>query len=355
MNSLYLLARRSATARRFFGTRSLKETRTYSTKPSVFITMPVPQAGLEMIHNKCKVTHWNSDELISRPELLSRVKGVQGIVCRLSDRIDRELLEAAGPQLKVVSTMSVGFDHIDLAACKTKGVLTGNTPGVLDDTTADLVLTLLLATARRVPEAVDAVRNNEWTANWRPLWLCGADVHHSTIGIIGLGRIGAAVARRLKGFGCKILYSGRSPKPDVAGPLEAEYVPLNELLARSDFVIPLTPLSDATRGLINKDALARMKPTAILINASRGPVVDQEALAEALKKGTIAAAGLDVTTPEPLPRDNPLFSPDIPRERLVIFPHIGSASVATRTKMAILAAENLIAGVEGRPLPYPIK
>ena len=271
---------------------------------------------------------------------------MDGVYCLLTERIDAELLDAAGPQLKVVSTMSVGYDHVDLPALRARGVALGNTPGVLTETTADLAVALLLAAARRLPEAWRAAQDGTW-GPWQPEWMTGRDVYGSTVGIVGLGRIGAAVARRLLGFGCRIVYSGPRPRPELAEPLGAAYVPFEQLLAKSDFVSIHCPLNDATRRLFDAAAFAAMQPTAILINTSRGPVVDQDALYQALKAGQIAAAGLDVTTPEPLPVDHPLFS--LPN--CVVLPHIGSASIRTRLQMAMMAAENLIAGVEGRPLP----
>jgi lactate dehydrogenase-like 2-hydroxyacid dehydrogenase len=245
--------------------------------------------------------------------------------------------------------MSVGYDHVDVAALHARGVALGNTPGVLTETTADLTLALLLATARRLPEAWTAAREGAW-GPWQPEWMTGRDVHGSTVGIVGLGRIGAAVARRLLGFGCRIVYSGPRPHAELAAPLGAAYLPFDQLLAESDFVSIHCPLNDATRHLFGQDAFARMKPTSVLINTSRGPVVDQDALYTALSTGQIAAAGLDVTTPEPLPLDHPLFG--LPN--CVVLPHIGSASIATRLQMALMAADNLLAGVRGQPLPNSV-
>ena len=312
----------------------------------VLVTRNIPQQAIERVRAACEVKQWESDAPIPREVLLEWVRGVDGIYCLLTERIDGALLDAAGPQLKVVSTMSVGYDHVDLPALRARGVPLGNTPGVLTETTADLALALLLAAARRLPEAWSAAKDGTW-GPWQPEWMTGRDVHGSTVGIVGLGRIGAAVARRLLGFGCRIVYSGPRPRPDLAEPLGATYLSFEQLLAESDFVSIHCPLNDATRHLFGAEAFAAMKPTAILVNTSRGPVVDQEALYQALKRGQIAAAGLDVTTPEPLPVDNPLFS--LPN--CVVLPHIGSASIATRLQMALMAAENLIAGVEGRPLP----
>ena len=285
-----------------------------------------------------------------RDELLRRVAGCDGVLTLLTDRVDDEFLDAAGPQLKVVSNYAVGFDNIDVAACARRGIPVGNTPGVLTDTTADLAWALLMAAARRLPEGDRYVRAGEWKT-WGPLLLLGPDVHGATIGIVGFGRIGQAVARRAQGFGMEILYHDVQRLPDaVTGPLGATYVPLEELLARSDFVSLHVNLSAETRQLINASTLAQMKPTAVLVNTSRGPVVDHRALADALRNGTIWAAGLDVTDPEPIPMDDPLVGLD----NCLIVPHIASASRATRGKMAAMAAANLVAGVRGEPLPTEV-
>jgi lactate dehydrogenase-like 2-hydroxyacid dehydrogenase len=319
-------------------------------KARTVVTRRVPRVGLELLQQETDVRLWDSDEPIPRNTLLEWVKGIDGLYCLLTERIDDELLDAAGPSLKVVSTISVGYDHIDVEACRKRNVAVGNTPGVLTDTTADLAVALLLAVARRIPESIDAIRNGEWTT-WKPEWMAGYDVHGSTVGIVGFGRIGAAVAKRLHGgFDCRILYSDLRPLPEVAEPLGAQYVEFPQLLAESDFISLHTVLSPETRNLMNADAFRQMKRTAILINTSRGPVVDQEALYNALTSGEIAGAGLDVTMPEPLPVDHPLLK--LPN--CVILPHIASASYATRAKMSQLAAENVIAGVKGRPLPNPV-
>ena len=317
--------------------------------PNVLVTRTIPQPAIERIRAGCDVRQWESDDPMPRAALLEWAQGVDGIFCVLTERIDAELLDAAGPQLKVVSTMSVGYDHVDVGALRARGVLLGNTPGVLTETTADLALALLLATARRLPEAWAAVKQGTW-GPWQPLWMTGSDLHGSTVGIVGLGRIGAAVGRRLLGFGCTLLYSGPRPRPDLAEPLGATYVPFEQLLAESDFVTIHCPLNDRTRHLIDAAALRRMKQSAILVNTSRGLVVDQEALYAALADGQIAAAGLDVTTPEPLRPDHPLLS--LPN--CVVLPHIGSATTGTRTQMALMAAENLLAGVLGQPLPNEV-
>lgn len=318
--------------------------------PTVLITRNIPQPALDRIRAACTVRQWESDDPMPRAALLESVRGVDGLFCLLTERIDAELLDAAGPQLKVVSTMSVGYDHVDAPALAARGVRLGNTPGVLTETTADLALALLLAAARRLPEGWSAVKDGSW-GPWQPQWLTGRDLHGSTVGIVGLGRIGAAVGRRLLGFGCRLLYSGPRPRAELAEPLAATYLPFDQLLAESDFVTVHCPLNDQTRGLFNAAAFARIKPGAILVNTSRGPVVDQEALYAALVGGPLAAAGLDVTTPEPLPPGHPLLT--LPN--CVVLPHIGSATVATRTQMALMAAENVVAGVLGEPLPNEVR
>ncbi|MEX1021241.1 MAG: D-glycerate dehydrogenase [Litorilinea sp.] len=318
-------------------------------KATVVVTRRIPAPALAYINEHCTMRLWDSDDSIPRATLLDWVQGSDGILCLLTEAINAELLEAAGPQLRVVSTMSVGFDHIDMEACRARGVQVGNTPGVLTETTADLTIALLLATARRLTEAHDAVRNGEWST-WQPEWMAGYDVYGSTVGIIGLGRIGMAFARRLAGFNCRLLYTNPTPAPGRAAEVGALYVEMDELLATSDFISIHCQLSPETRDLFNPDAFAKMKKSAILINTSRGGVVDQDALYTALTTGEIAGAGLDVTTPEPLLADHPLVA--LPN--CLILPHIGSASHATRTKMALLAAQNLVAGVAGNSLPAAV-
>jgi lactate dehydrogenase-like 2-hydroxyacid dehydrogenase len=318
-------------------------------KPKVLVTRRIPQAGLMRVQELCEVRHWDSDDAIPRRTLLEWIEGMEGLYCLLTERVDDELLETAGKDLRVVSTMSVGYDHIDVAACERRGIPVGNTPGVLTDTTADLTVALMLATARRLIEAAAAVKSGEWST-WKPEWMTGYDLYGSTVGIVGLGRIGAAVAQRLKGFNCRLLYSGNNPKPDVADALGAEYVDQDALLVQSDFVTLHCPYNQETHHWINETTLGKMKRSAIVINTTRGGTVDQEALYQALVNRRIAAAGLDVTTPEPLPVEHPLLT----LSNCVVLPHIGSASIATRTKMALMAAENLIAGVQGQALPTAI-
>ena len=319
-------------------------------RPRVFVARVLPDDGLEMIRAACDADIWPDELPPPRDELLRRVAGCDGLVSLLTDRVDDELLDAAGSGLRVVSNFAVGFDNIDVAACARRGIPVGNTPGVLTETTADLAWALLMAAARRLPEGDRYVRAGNWRT-WGPMLLLGPDVHGATIGIVGFGRIGQAVARRAAGFGMEILYHDVHRLPDeITSPLGARYVPLEELLALSDFVSLHVNLTEETRHLINAITLAAMKPTAILVNTSRGPVIDQIALADALRDGVIWAAGLDVTDPEPIPMDDPLVGLD----NCLIVPHIASASRTTRGKMARMAAANLLAGVRGEPLPTPV-
>jgi glyoxylate reductase len=319
-------------------------------RPRVFVTRIIPEDGLTAIRQACAPDVWVDDLPPPRDELLRRIAGVDGVLTLLTERVDDEFLDAAGSQLRVVSNYAVGFDNIDVAACAGRGVAVGNTPGVLTETTADLAWTLLMAAARRVAEGDRYVRAGRWKT-WGPMLLLGPDVHGATLGLVGFGRIGQAMARRAQGFGMQVLYHDVQPLPDeVTAPLGATYLPLEALLAQSDFVSLHVNLSDVTRHLINVTTLSWMKPTAVLINTSRGPVVDQAALADALRDGVIWAAALDVTDPEPIPMDDPLLALD----NCLIVPHIASASRATRAKMAEMAAANLIAGVLGQPLPTPV-
>jgi lactate dehydrogenase-like 2-hydroxyacid dehydrogenase len=321
-----------------------------SERPRVFVARILPDEGLDPIRADCEADIWPDELPPPRDELLRRIAGCDGVLTLLTDRVDDEFLDAAGGQLRVVSNYAVGFDNVDVAACARRGVAVGNTPGVLTETTADLAWALLMAAARRLPEGDRYVRDGRWMT-WGPLLLLGPDVHGATIGIVGFGRIGQAVARRAQGFGMEILYHDVQPLPDeVTAPLGATYLPLEALLAQSDFVSLHVNLSPVTRHLINAQTLAWMKPTAVLVNTSRGPVVDQAALAEALRDGVIWAAALDVTDPEPIPMDDPLVGLD----NCLIVPHIASASRATRAKMAEMAAANLLAGVRGQPLPTPV-
>jgi lactate dehydrogenase-like 2-hydroxyacid dehydrogenase len=319
-------------------------------RPKAFVARRLPDEGLQLVREACDMDLWEDELPPPRDELLRRVAGVDGVLTLLTDKVDDEFLDAAGPQLKVVSNYAVGFDNIDVAACARRGIPVGNTPGVLTETTADLAFALLMAAARRVPEGDRYVRAGSWKT-WGPMLLLGPDVHGATIGIVGFGRIGQAVARRAQGFGMQILYHDLEPLPPaVTDPLGATYLRLEELLPRSDVVSLHVNLSPVTRHLINAETLAMMKRTAVLVNTSRGPVVDQVALAAALRDGTIWAAALDVTDPEPIPMDDPLVGLD----NCLIVPHIASASRTTRGKMAAMAAANLVAGVRGERLPTEV-
>ncbi len=312
------------------------------------ISRDLPAKALDTVRAVAEVSVWPHNRPPTAQELVEHAADADGILCLLTDRIDDALLSAL-PKLRIVSQMAVGVDNIDLQACANHGVAVGNTPGVLTDTTADLAVALLLATARRVCEGERFLRAGEWTT-WSPMLLAGAEVHGATIGIVGMGRIGFEVARRAAGFKMRIVYTSRSPKPDAERLFGAERRSLSELLAESDFVSVHTPLSSETTGLIGAAELAAMKPSAILINTARGAVVSQRALYDALKNGRISAAGLDVFEREPIPMDDPLLT--LPN--VVMLPHIGSATVATRTRMAQIAADNLAAGLQGLPMPHPV-
>ena len=319
-------------------------------RPRVFVARVIPDEGLRPILEACDAVVWPDELPPARDELLRAVEGCDGVLTLLTDRVDGELLDAAGPQLKVVSNFAVGFDNVDVAACTARGVAVGNTPGVLTETTADLAWALLMAAARRLPESERYVREGRWRT-WGPMTLLGPDIHGATIGIVGFGRIGQAVARRARGFGMNVIYQNRSAvEPAVEAEFEATGMPLEELLPRADFVSIHVSLSPETRGLIDGEKLSWMKPTAILVNTSRGPVVDTDALVDALRRGVIAGAALDVTDPEPLPADHPLVGLD----NCLVVPHIASASFATRDRMASMAAANLLAGVRGERLPTPV-
>lgn len=321
-----------------------------SDRPRVFVARIIPEDGLGPVVAACDASVWEGELPPPREELLRAIEGCEGVLTLLTDRVDDEFLDHAGPQLKVVSNYAVGFDNVDVAACTRRGVAVGNTPGVLTDTTADLAWALLMAAARRLPEGDRYVRASRWKT-WGPMLLLGPDVHGATIGIVGFGRIGQAVARRAMGFGMTILYHDVTRLPaDIESPLGATFVPLEELLARADFVSLHVNLTAETRHLMNAERLGWMQSSAVLVNTSRGPVVDPRALYEALRDGVIFAAALDVTDPEPIPTDDPLLTLD----NCLVVPHIASASHATRSKMAAMAAANLLAGVRGERLPTPV-
>ena len=319
--------------------------------PRVFVTRELPGDRFAALRADAdfELDIWSGDFPPPQDDLLERVRGVDGIVCLITDRIDEAVLEAAGPQLRVVSQMAVGVDNVDVAGCTARGIAVGNTPGVLTETTADLVWALILATARRVVESAAFVERGDWRT-WGPLLMAGVDVHDRTLGIVGFGAIGQAVARRAQGFGMRTLYWNRTPRPERAAELGAQLRRLDQLLAESDFVSLNVALNEDTRHLIDAEALAKMLPHAILINTARGPIVEESALIEALRAGTIGGAGLDVTEVEPVDPASPLLRMD----NVIVLPHIGSASLATRAKMADIAVANLRAALADEPLPHRV-
>ncbi len=313
-------------------------------KPKVFVTRIIPDKGLDLIKQFCDAEVWTENTPPTRDVLLEKVRGVDGILSLLTDRIDAEVLDAAGPQLKVVSNHAVGFDNIDVAAASARKIPVGNTPDVLTDATADFAFGLMLTAGRRMLEGERYVREGKWQT-WDPMLFLGVDFAKATLGIVGFGRVGRTLARRAAGFDMKVIYYDPLVKPNYD--LKASPVDLETLLHESDFISLHTPLTPETRHLINAEAFARMKPNCVLVNTSRGPVIDLDALYDALKNHKIFAAGLDVTDPEPLPSDHPLLTLD----NIVICPHIASGSKTTRDKMSLMAAKNLIAGLKGEYLP----
>ncbi len=314
-------------------------------KPKALVTRPLFPAARTILDKNFEVEYWTQAERIPRLELLKRVADKDALVVLLTEKVDEELL-AAAPRLRIASTVSVGFDNIDVPACTRRKVVATNTPGVLDDTTADFAWTLLMAIARRLVEGDAWMRSGTWPG-WDLDQLLGGDVWEKTLGLIGFGRIGRGVARRARGFRMRVLYQDQvGAAVDVERELHAELVDLDRLLRESDFISLHVPLLPETRHLISKDALGKMKPTAYLINTSRGPVVDEAALAEALEQKKIAGAALDVYEHEPKVHPGLL-----PRRDVILAPHIASASVETRTKMAVMAATNAAALFEGRRPP----
>jgi glyoxylate reductase len=315
-------------------------------KPRVFISRPIPPEPLALIQAECEVDMWS--EVTVAPPIREKIVGKDGLLTYGHELVTGEMMDTA-PNLRVIANMGVGYDHIDAKAATERGIPVGNTPGVLDETVADMAFALLLTAARNVLKGDRFVRSGTW-AVYNPNIFWGAEIHDSTLGIIGLGRIGRAIARRARGFNMKVLYYRRNRTPEVEQELGVQYAPFDELLAQADFVILMVPLTEATYHLIGARELALMKKTAILINPARGPVVDPKALAEALQTGVIAGAGLDVFEPEPPPPDDPLLTLD----NIVLAPHLGSATVKTRTRMGMMAAENLLAGLRGELLPYQV-
>ena len=301
----------------------------------VFVSNRLPGKALDRLAAAHETEIWPERTSPPPDELRRRAADAEGLLSLLTDRVDADLI-AACPRLRAISNYAVGVDNVDLSAATARGIPVGNTPDVLTDSTADMALALMLAAARQIVEADAVVRRGEWLT-WEPEFLIGRDLHHATVGIVGYGRIGRAVARRVEGFGCEVLHASRSGG-----------LPLGELLERSDFVTLHVPLSDETRSLIDAEALARMKPTAYLVNTARGQIVDQAALGRALREGRIAGAALDVTDPEPLPADDPLLE----APNLTVVPHLGSATHVTREAMADVAVDNLLAALAGQRMPH---
>lgn len=317
------------------------------TLPKVFVTRRISQEALERLDKDLDLTIWEDYFPPSRETLLESAKESVGVLTMLTDVIDEAFLSQC-PLLKVVSNMATGVDNVDVNSASHYGVLVGSTPGVLTDTCAEFVMALLLASARRLPEGERAIRDGTWKV-WHPSFLLGQDLNKSTLGIIGLGKIGLQVAIRANAFGMRTIYFQRNRNSEFESRYQVEYVPnLKALLSSADFVSLHVPLTHETQRLIGREELKAMKPTAVLINTSRGPVVDQNALLEALKSGSIRGAALDVFETEPINPNDPLLT----QPNVIATPHIGSASKATRSQMAVMAAENLRCGVLGLPMPY---
>lgn len=319
-------------------------------RPRIVVTRAIPEAALELLRASGELWVSPHDRPLDTGELHAAVAGADALVTVLHDRVDDALLGAAGSALRVIANVAVGYDNVDLAACERRGVIVTNTPGVLTDATADLAFALILMSTRRLGEGERRVRSGSpWS--WNMFFLLGSGIQGKTLGIVGLGQIGTAVARRARAFGMEIAYCGRHrAEAGLEAELDARYLTLEELLATADVLSLHCPLTTETRGLIDAAALARMKPTAFLVNTTRGPVVDEASLAAALRAATIAGAGLDVFEREPL------VHPDLLElENVVLIPHLGSATVETRTAMAVLAAQNALAVLAGASPLTPVR
>jgi glyoxylate reductase len=312
-------------------------------RPKVYVTFNLPPPGEELLRESCDLIVHQGEAPPTRDEVIRNLQGADALLCILTTRIDRDVI-AAGDRLRIVSTMSVGFEHIDVAAATERGIYVGYTPGVLTDATADLAFSLLMAAARRIAEADRFVRSGSWK-QWSPTLLLGRSIAGKTLGIVGFGRIGQAVAQRARGFNMRILYADEARRsPDEERQLSVEHRPLDALIRESDFVTLHVPMNDGTHHLIDEARLKAMRRSAILVNTSRGGVVDQQALAAALKEGWIAAAGIDVYEQEPIAPDDPLLALD----NVVLLPHIGSATHETRGQMAEIAARNILNVLAGK-------
>ena len=315
-------------------------------RPRVFVTRPIPDEAIARIREHADVEMWPTSE--HRPPNAEKIPALSGLLTYGHEQITAEMMDSA-PLLKVISTLSVGYDHIDVNAARDRGIAVGHTPGVLSDTTADITFALLLGYARNIIPGRHLVHSRQW-GFYDPNILWGHEVHHATIGIVGMGRIGLAVAKRALAFEMRVLYNRRERQPGLEAELGIEYADIDSLLAQSDFVTVHVPLTPDTRYMVNAAFFAKMKPNAVLVNVARGGVLDQNALYEALSNGTIAGAALDVTEPEPIDPNHPLLTLD----NVLIVPHLGSATAATRLKMVTMSCDNLIAGLNGEPLPHPV-
>lgn len=316
----------------------------------VFITRRIPKIGIDRLKNACEVEVWEGNDPPTRDILLEKVRGCTGILSMLSDRIDAQVMDSAGSSLRGVANFAVGYNNIDVPSASQRGIQVGNTPGVLTNATADIAVGLILAAGRCFGPAIHNVERLEWR-NWEPLQFLGQEFEGKTLGIVGMGRIGHAVAKRLHGgWSMRVLYTARQSKPQAEQQLGAQRVELDDLLRQSDVVSLHCPLTPETRNMISSRELGLMKPNALLVNTARGEVIDQIALAEALSSRRIFAAGLDVTTPEPISSADPLRSTD----HCLILPHIGSATFEARDQMASMAAENLIAAMQGNQMPFKV-
>lgn len=314
-------------------------------KPKVFVTRRIPEAGLRKVREQCDADVWDGALPPSADVLRQKVAGCEGLLSLLTERIDASLMDAA-PRLKVISNYAVGFNNVDVPAATERGIAVGNTPGVLTDATADMAFALLISAARRIVESQRYAQDGKWKT-WEPLGHIGQDLVGRTLGVVGMGRIGFALAKRCRGgWGMQVLYHDLRANEEAERELGARRVGLDELLVQSDFISVHADLNDTTRGMFNTSAFRKMKPTAVFINTARGPLVVERDLAEALSSGQIFAAGLDVTDPEPPAADNPLLA--LPN--CIVAPHIASATVSSRNGMAEIAADNLLAGLQGQPL-----
>ncbi|KAG0048760.1 hypothetical protein BGZ83_006317 [Gryganskiella cystojenkinii] len=352
--TLTTLTTPTQSSRRLFST-SMTELQRQQHRQRLVVTRTLPlasQARLDRGFEGVDILQWKEDRAIPRSELLTMAKGADGILCLLTDKIDAEVLDAAGPQLKVVSTMSVGYDHVTVADLEARNVKLGITPGVLTEATADTTVLLVLSAARRLREGVDAVIHGKW-GTWSPTWLLGSQLTDKTVGIVGLGRIGVAVAKRLQAFGVKkFLYQGTRRKVETEKEIvgaDVEFSDMDRLLKESDVICVCCALNDKTKNMFDYSAFSKMKDTVVFVNTARGGIVDQAGLIQALKEGKLGSVGLDVTVPEPLPTNSELLT----FPNCIVLPHIGSGTLETRTAMSEIAIENVLSGMKGESLPFP--